>query len=258
MAKKKSQKQKKYADYETVAKISFGEMDYEISDLTFAYTFTQEPIFKMGVTVKVPDDVYEEAIRMEIPLSEALPVLSHKHPAMAEYVEKTIEGFDDPHFKEELAIEALKEEGFDIEHFARCVLNGLEVEMFWDPDLPPPTPQIKNVQLGALDYKIPNIDISYGDDEAAPVFTFHATVELPKHVIDKTIIVNMPLHKVLEEVQKYNAPMVDYVEQTLADHAHEPDPEVVAIQSLAAEGFDLRQFLKYALNDFEFQIKKND
>ena len=252
MAKRKP---KPKPEHQAIANIQFGSIDYEIQDLKYGYTFTQDPVFQMAVTVKVPDELFPKAILMEMPISSILPLIVEKHAAMVQYVQKTIDGFDDPHLQEELAFKALEEDGFDFQHFARCALDEMEVELYWDPDLPPPTPQVKTVRFGNIDYKIEQVEISYGKTES-PVFTFHVSVQLPKHILDQVIIINMPLHQVLKDVEKYDVAMANYFKKALVENQDEPEHEVYTIQSLVAESFDLHLFLKHALADFEFQIEK--
>ncbi|MBL7818817.1 MAG: hypothetical protein JNL70_27710 [Saprospiraceae bacterium] len=250
--KKRKSSQKK----EPIAEIHFNQIDYDILELSYGYTFTQNPIFMLTVKLKVPDELFDQAIVMGLPLSEIFPILERNHLAMVNYVKKTIEGFDDPHFNEELAFKALEAEGFDLENFARCALEDLKVELSWDPDVPPPTPQVKTVRFDTIDYKIENVQISYGDDEEAPVFTFHVTVQLPKHILDQVICINMPLHKMWGIVEKQDVSMSNYAKKAFEDNQNEPEHEILTVQSLVAEGFDLHRFLKFALADFEFQVEK--
>ncbi len=253
MAKKKSKRQK---GNEIIAKIHFGSIDYVIETLKYGYPFTQDRVFLFSVTVVVPVELFHEPILIQVDIPSILSLIETKHAAMAQYVQKTIDSFDDPHFQEELAFKALEEEGFDFQHFARCALNQMEVELFWDPDMPPPIPQVKTVRFGDVDYNIEEVQISYGKTEVRD-FTFHVSLQLPKHIFEQVIMLNMPLHQVLKDVEKQDVAMANYFKMTLADNQNETDPEVYTIQSLVAEDFDLHLFLRHALTDFSFKIEKN-
>lgn len=252
MAKKKSKSQKENV---AIAKIHFGSIDYVIESLDYSYSFTQDRIFQFSVTVIVPVELFPEPFLLQVDIPSMLSLIEHKHAAMAQYVQKTIDSFDDPHFQEELAFKALEEDGFDFQHFARCALNEMEVELFWEHDMPPPTPQVKIVRFGEIDYDIEDVQISYGNKEERE-FTFHVSIQLPKHIFEQAIMLNMPLHQVLKDVEKQDAAMANYVKKALAENQNETDPEVYTIQALLAEDFDLHLFLRHSLKDFSFKIEK--
>ena len=252
MAKKKSPKAAQRKP-ETKAQLMFKDIEYNIQSLTFEYSFTQNPVFQAVINIRVPDEYINYPISICMPIPALLSLVAMNYEGMSNYVQKVIDGFDDPVTRESLAIKSLEEEGFDLHHLVRCALEQASIDPLETPEARETA--VKIFALGDVGFTIQHIDLGYTHTEPRVCFV-KVLIKVPDHVFNQAFTIGFELDKGLESVEKYDAGMAKYFKKTLIENQNELDSEIVTFQSLASEGFDLKQFMIHALMDYELKIEK--
>ena len=236
---------------QTVSRIHFNEIEYVLQDLKFDYSFAQNPVFQVIMTLKVPDEYINHPISISIPIPYLLSLVGMKNQPMAAYVQKVIDSYDNPQTRESQAFQCLESEGFDLRALAHCALLSVSI----DPtDVAQPTEPIeKIIALEEVGFQV--IEVGLGYSVTAPrTCIFQTKIKVPDHIFHDPIRLGFELPQGLASVEKQDAGMAKYFRQALAEHKGEPDYELVAIQELAEEGFDLNRFLHIVLSNYKVKI----
>ncbi|MBL7814311.1 MAG: hypothetical protein JNL70_04820 [Saprospiraceae bacterium] len=251
MAKKKSEKIPQPQPDEHLA---FSDIDYVIQKLTFTYSFAQESVFQADLDIKVPDEYIAYPINICIPISVLLTQAALVDEPMTQYVQKVIDGFDDPMTREKQAFDLLAEEGFDLERLVRCALSRIHIDPKHVPK-PQTEPEYKIITLGEIDYEFKGVSMGY-DDKPPHVCFFNLSLKLPDHIFQENVQLGLGLESALPLVEKYDVGMTKYMRQALSENKGAHQYEVHTIQSLINEGFDLLLFLTHALKSYQIRISK--
>lgn len=107
--------------------------------------------------------------------------------------------------------------------------------------------------FGTTQYDI--LSVTYDYDEE---YDFYLSVEtqLPADLFPTPLTVTFPLFKCLEDVEKKDADMADYVREVIEKHQNVDCCEQAAFQSLENEGFNLKRFMRITLSTLELRIRK--
>lgn len=232
----------------------FSDIDYVIQKLKFTYSFAQESVFQADLNIKVPDEYIDYPINICIPISLLLTQAALVDEPMTQYVQKVIDGFDDPVTREKQAFDLLAEEGFDFERLVRCALSKIHIDPK-DASKPETEPEYKIITLGEIDYEIQGVSMGY-DDKPPHVCFFNLSLKLPDHIFQGDVQLGFELESALPLVEKYDAGMAKYLRQALSENKGAHQYEVHTIQSLIDEGFDLFLFLTHALKNYKIRISK--
>ena len=107
--------------------------------------------------------------------------------------------------------------------------------------------------FGTTQYDILSVIYNYDEE-----YDFYLSVEtrLPEDLFPTPLTLKFPLFKCLENVEKEDAEMADYVKDVIEAHRDVECCEQVAFQSLENEGFNLKRFMRITLSTLELRIRK--
>lgn len=114
---------------------------------------------------------------------------------------------------------------------------------------------VKEIIFRQIDYDVH--EVSYYMNDVDPFdFYVSATVKVPDDLYPDAFRFGLPLHTALPFVEKQDAAMAKFVEKTIAEFSNQPNPELLAFQTLEEEGFDLELFLRHTLSGINVKMQE--
>ena len=108
--------------------------------------------------------------------------------------------------------------------------------------------------FGRVEYVIQKVTYDYSEDYD---FYLSAEVKLPDAIFPPVLTVHILYNEVQKKVYLHNEGMADYVMMTMDSYGSKYDGfHVLTFEALEKEGFDLDQYMRYALMDMELRVTK--
>ena len=114
---------------EDKVKLVFRKLDYDIEEYDYYYNDATPPTFIVSATVRLPEEIFPNALNIGLPLDTALVFVGRNNEGMVKYIKKVIEGFSDKPESELLAFQSLDEDGFDLKLFLTYMMSEISLQI---------------------------------------------------------------------------------------------------------------------------------
>jgi hypothetical protein len=112
------------------------------------------------------------------------------------------------------------------------------------------------VILSETAYKILNITYAYDDTDHEYPFCVSTEIRIPK--FDGVLTATFNIDYILEKAEKHDKSMVRYVKTMIESYRDDGYWELRAFEVLEEEGFDLKQLMRYSINEITLKFTNND